>query len=188
MSHIVEIKTEIRDEVAVQLACGRLGLPAATRGTFQLYSAKATGLGIELPDWVYPVVADTETGQLQIRQFRGALGAAGASRRVPAGLCRRAGQSGGTTPWALRHRAAFGEWCDQVDDRDGRCRMKRTIEIVIDAQGNTRAETKGFTGSDCLAASRFVEEALGQKVSDQKTATFYQSTSQQSATVDQKSF
>ncbi len=35
MSHIVEIKTEVRDEAAVQSACSRLHLPRATRGTFR---------------------------------------------------------------------------------------------------------------------------------------------------------
>ena len=60
MSHIVSITTEVRDEAAVQAACTRLHLPRATRGTFELYSSIETGLGIELPDWRYPVVADTK--------------------------------------------------------------------------------------------------------------------------------
>jgi hypothetical protein len=74
MSHIVEIKTEVRDETAVQSACQRLHLPRATRGTFQLYSSTETGLGIELPHWKYPVVANTETGQLRYDNFGGRWG------------------------------------------------------------------------------------------------------------------
>ena len=66
MSHIVEIKTEVRDEAAVQAVCSRLHLAHAKRGTFELYSSTETGLGIELPRWKYPVVANTETGQLQV--------------------------------------------------------------------------------------------------------------------------
>ena len=69
MSHTVEIKTEVRDEVAVQAACSRLHLPRAVRGTFELYSTQATGLGIELPKWRYPVVANTETGRLQYDNY-----------------------------------------------------------------------------------------------------------------------
>ena len=69
MSHTVEIETEVRDEAAVNAACSRLHLPRATRRTFQLYSTEATGLGIELPRWKYPVVADTETGQLQYDNY-----------------------------------------------------------------------------------------------------------------------
>ena len=75
MSHIVEIKTEVRDESAVQSACSRLHLPRATRGTFQLFSSEETGLGIELPNWKYPVVADTDTGQLRFDNYEGRWGA-----------------------------------------------------------------------------------------------------------------
>lgn len=74
MSHIVEVKTEVRDEKAVQAACSRLHLPRATRGTFQLYSSEETGLGIELPHWKYPVVANTETGQLRFDNYEGRWG------------------------------------------------------------------------------------------------------------------
>ena len=74
MSHIVLIETQVRDEAAVNAACSRLHLPRATRGTFELYSTEATGLGIELPRWKYPVVADTETGQLQYDNYNGRWG------------------------------------------------------------------------------------------------------------------
>ena len=74
MSHIVEIKTEVRDEVAVQAACSRLHLPRAARGTFELYSSTETGLGIELPHWKYPVVANTETGALKYDNYNGRWG------------------------------------------------------------------------------------------------------------------
>ncbi len=74
MSHIVEIKTEVRDEAAVQSACRRLHLSPATRGTFQLFASSETGLGIELPHWKYPVVANTETGQLRYDNYEGRWG------------------------------------------------------------------------------------------------------------------
>ena len=74
MSHIVEIKTEVRDESAVQSACSRLHLPRAKRGTFELYSSTETGLGIELPHWRYPIVANTETGQLRFDNYEGKWG------------------------------------------------------------------------------------------------------------------
>ena len=74
MSHIVSIKTEVRDEAAVQAACSRLHLPRATRGTFELYSSTETGLGVELPHWKYPVVANTETGQLRFDNYGGRWG------------------------------------------------------------------------------------------------------------------
>ena len=79
MSHIVEIKTEVRDEVAVQSACSRLHLPRAKRGTFELYSSTEKGLGIELSHWKYPVVATSDesgqlTGQLRFDNYNGRWG------------------------------------------------------------------------------------------------------------------
>ena len=37
----------------------------------------------------------------------------------------------------------------------------KTIEITVDPKGQTKVETKGFTGGECREASRFVEQALG---------------------------
>ncbi|MBI3860740.1 MAG: DUF1257 domain-containing protein [Planctomycetia bacterium] len=75
MSHIVQIQTEIRDADAVSAACQRLNLPQPVRGTFKLYSASATGLAVQLPDWHYPVVCDTTTGQIHYDNFNGHWGA-----------------------------------------------------------------------------------------------------------------
>lgn len=75
MSHVVEIQTEVRDPVAVQAACARLKLPAAVRGDHELYSGTETGLGVQLPGWRYPVVCDTENGQLRFDNFGNRWGA-----------------------------------------------------------------------------------------------------------------
>jgi len=74
VSHIVTIKTEVRDAAAVRAACGRLGLAAPTQGTVKLFSGEATGLAVKLPDWQYPVVCDTESGQLKFDNFEGRWG------------------------------------------------------------------------------------------------------------------
>ena len=37
----------------------------------------------------------------------------------------------------------------------------KTIEIIVSSTGQTQVETKGFAGSECRDASRFLEEALG---------------------------
>jgi len=50
----------------------------------------------------------------------------------------------------------------------------KTIEIIVGPQGETRLETKGFDGASCQEASRFIENALGKKLSDQPTAERYQ--------------
>ena len=57
--------------------------------------------------------------------------------------------------------------------------MNQNIEIIISADGQTRIETKGFTGSDCRTASRFLEQALGQTTSEQLKPEFYQQQTQQ---------
>ena len=75
MSHIVSIKTEVRDAAAVNAACRRLGLPEPAHRTVKLYSSRATGLAVQLPGWNYPVVCDTKTGQVQYDNFGGHWGA-----------------------------------------------------------------------------------------------------------------
>lgn len=51
--------------------------------------------------------------------------------------------------------------------------MTKTIEIIVAPNGTTRIETKGFAGSECRAASEFVEKALGKRTDEKLTAEFY---------------
>ncbi len=52
--------------------------------------------------------------------------------------------------------------------------MNKTIEITVSPTGQSNVQTKGFIGGECREASRFVEEALGQRVSESLTAEFHQ--------------
>jgi hypothetical protein len=54
---------------------------------------------------------------------------------------------------------------------------KKIIRVIVSPRGETRVETKGFSGGECREASRFIEQALGQPVSEQLTAEFYQTQS-----------
>jgi hypothetical protein len=74
MSHIVRIETRVRDPVALTAACARLALSPPEAGTFQLFSASATGLAVRLPDWQYPLVCQPESGQLCYDNYGGAWG------------------------------------------------------------------------------------------------------------------
>lgn len=47
------------------------------------------------------------------------------------------------------------------------------IEITISPQGETRLETKGTAGPGCKEISRFLEDALGQILREQRTAEYY---------------
>jgi hypothetical protein len=53
--------------------------------------------------------------------------------------------------------------------------MVKIIEITVNPRGETRVQTRGFAGPECRDASKFLEQALGQPVSEQLTAEFYQS-------------
>tara|TARA_A100001391_G_scaffold24884_2_gene13536 strand:+ start:796 stop:1164 length:369 start_codon:yes stop_codon:yes gene_type:complete len=74
MSHIVEIKTEVRDEVAIGSACRRLKLDPPTRGTVKLFSSEATGVVVNLPGWRYPTVFDTQSGEARFDNYGGHWG------------------------------------------------------------------------------------------------------------------
>ena len=50
----------------------------------------------------------------------------------------------------------------------------KTIEITVSPTGETKVETRGFTGSECREASKFVEQALGRKTAEALTAEFHQ--------------
>jgi Protein of unknown function (DUF2997) len=57
--------------------------------------------------------------------------------------------------------------------------MTQIIEVIVSPQGQTKIETKGFAGAGCRDASRFIEEALGQRSSEQLTPEFHHTTSTQ---------
>ena len=74
MSHVVEIKTQVRDGTAVRAACQRLGLPEPIVGAFPLFSAVASGFAVRLPGWKYPLVCQLDTGQMKFDNFNGNWG------------------------------------------------------------------------------------------------------------------
>ena len=51
------------------------------------------------------------------------------------------------------------------------------IEIIVSPNGNTTVMTKGFAGQSCRDASKFIEQALGQRVDEQLTSEFHQAQS-----------
>jgi hypothetical protein len=75
MSHIVTIRTEVRDPLAVASACRRLGLPEPVSGTAQLFAGPAIGLLVRLPGWTYPAVVQTDSGRVQYDNYGGTWGA-----------------------------------------------------------------------------------------------------------------
>ena len=49
----------------------------------------------------------------------------------------------------------------------------KTIEVTVSPTGETKLETNGFSGESCRDASKFLENALGDKTAEQLTADFY---------------
>ena len=74
MSHVVSIKTEVRDVAAIRAACRRLNIDQPEEGTFKLFSGEAAGVAVRLPDWTYPVVCDVATGELSFDNYNGGWG------------------------------------------------------------------------------------------------------------------
>ena len=74
MSHIVQVQTEVRDPIAVRSACSRLGLDPPFHNTFRLFSQTVTGLGVVLPKWRYPIVCNTDSGEVKYDNYDGHWG------------------------------------------------------------------------------------------------------------------
>ncbi len=48
------------------------------------------------------------------------------------------------------------------------------IEILITPEGKTSVQTLGYAGSSCRHASKFLEDALGKRLTEKLTAEYYQ--------------
>ena len=53
----------------------------------------------------------------------------------------------------------------------------KIIVLTVDSKGQSKVETRGFTGGECREASKFIEQALGQHTDEKLTAEFYQTQS-----------
>ena len=49
----------------------------------------------------------------------------------------------------------------------------KIIQIIVSPSGKTNVETKGFAGSECVQASKFIEQAIGSRNQERKTGEFY---------------
>lgn len=53
------------------------------------------------------------------------------------------------------------------------------LKITIAPDGSTQVETRGFAGASCRQASRFIEQALGERLRETLTAEFHAASSEQ---------
>ena len=73
MSHTVTIKSKITDLAAIQSACQRLKLPQPTQGEVRLFDRVATGIGVQLDGWRFPICVEPD-GNLLFDHFGGFWG------------------------------------------------------------------------------------------------------------------
>ena len=59
--------------------------------------------------------------------------------------------------------------------------MSKRIEIIVSPEGDTTVTTKGFVGSECKAASKFIEDSLGRATHEGLTGEFYGGVTHQSS-------
>ena len=50
----------------------------------------------------------------------------------------------------------------------------KQIQLLISPSGEVRLESQGFSGPACQEASRFLLQALGQKLSEKLTSEYHQ--------------
>ena len=60
----------------------------------------------------------------------------------------------------------------------------KTIEITVATDGSTKVEAKGFAGSSCREASKFIRDDLGTSRDEKLTSEFYQLNDQQQRNVE----
>jgi len=53
----------------------------------------------------------------------------------------------------------------------------QVIEVTVGSAGDVSVRTVGFVGPSCRDASRFIEQALGERAAETLTGEFYQSQS-----------
>ncbi len=73
MSHTVTIKTKITDLTAIQSACQRLKLPQPIQGEIRLFDRIASGIGVQLDGWRFPICVEPD-GNLLFDNFGGFWG------------------------------------------------------------------------------------------------------------------
>jgi Protein of unknown function (DUF2997) len=60
--------------------------------------------------------------------------------------------------------------------------MDKKIIITVSPTGETTVQTTGYTGPACKDASRFIEEALGEKTAERLTPEYHQPAKRQNHT------
>lgn len=74
MSHIVTIRCKCTDRMALASTCQRLQLAPPTTGSVNFLDEQHQGILIRLPDWIYPIVINTTSGDIHYDNYNGCWG------------------------------------------------------------------------------------------------------------------
>ena len=75
MSHIVTIQVQVTDLEAIRSAARRLNLKEPVHGRAEVFNTAVDGVLVELGnDWIYPICANLQTGELLYDNFGGQWG------------------------------------------------------------------------------------------------------------------
>lgn len=148
MSHLLTIKTEIKDMEALASAVEALGGHVLGMGKYLVYTQWVEGLGIRLPGWYYPVVLK-EDGSLAFDNDRGRWG-------DPARLDELRSRY---TIEAARLAATRLGWVSEVQP-DGKLVIYHPDGGTLTVEDGT-LDAAGFQGASCANATEAIAAALG---------------------------
>lgn len=75
MSETIKTELHIKDEQAIKLACGELGLQMTPAGDVKLYSETVrNSIGVQLPRWKYQIAIEPKSGVVKYDNYNGNWG------------------------------------------------------------------------------------------------------------------
>ena len=132
MSHIMSIKTEVRDSLAIAAACRRKALQC--RGYWPTCQNSELALSRRLRH---------RQGRAPLRQLQRFLGTSGTPRPFSSGLCRGKNPHPGSQTRPHCCRATTVGWFDQ-GDRPSRSSLMKAFEMDLNLNEQTGVETDPF--------------------------------------------
>lgn len=73
MSHIVKVKTQIKNNECLALACRQVGASEPQEGSCEIFGTSYNGTYFKLPGWRYPVCL-SPNGTINYDNYRGSWG------------------------------------------------------------------------------------------------------------------
>lgn len=151
MSHIVQIQTQVRDAEAVRLACRPAKPPKADPWLGQAVQPNCLRPGGSASRLEIPRRLPARHRAVAVRRLWRQVGRKGPARPLTASVRRRASEAGSSQAGALGDRPPRTAPSNSPSTCNQRATLNRTIEITVSPTGETKLETKGFSGNSCRA-------------------------------------